>query len=199
VPGAGGRRYGVNSVWARSARRLAERGWNVLRLDLPGRGDSGGAAPGLPWLPDVLTWMRTVSGAEDLFLVGVCNSARVALQGSTQPGVRGVLLIAPYLRRPGHSPLARPWRRLAKRLGHPLGKPLDRSVRRAAAAIGGRIPIDILSGTLDPWIADARALERLVAGRLRLVPEVALHQYRTARAQALVIDHLPRWVEEAAG
>ena len=69
-----------HSVWALQSRYFAHHGWNVLAVDLPGHGRSGGAALAsveaiADWLPALLD----AAGAERAALVGHSLGALAAL------------------------------------------------------------------------------------------------------------------------
>jgi dienelactone hydrolase len=201
--GGGGRRFGVNGVWARTGRLLAEDGWTTLRVDCPGRGDSSLADPGEKgWLRDCLRWLRDRAGSRDVSLVGVCYGARLAVEAAADPDIGGLFLTVPYLRSVSSSPLGRALRRLATRASLPHRARFDPRVKRATVAAARRVPTRILVGALDTWLPDAVALQRAAgpaaAVRLDVVPGVALHQYRTMLAQEVAIDRIRGWARELA-
>ena len=79
--GGGQTRYS----WASTARRLAERGWRTVSLDLRGHGDSG-------WDPD--GDYRTERYAEDLIDVAAALPGKPALIGASLGGIAGMMVEA---------------------------------------------------------------------------------------------------------
>jgi len=103
-------RAGVNAVWARLARELAQRRIAVLRFDLAAEGESLLAGENLTrdpgWhqeanlaiLRDVAPWFRDRAGVGKLILVGICHGGRLALEfGAGDSQVKGSFLVVPYL------------------------------------------------------------------------------------------------------
>lgn len=93
---------GRNRIWLKMARRLADRGYRVLRFDYAGIGDSVGEAvcyelekPAVAELKAGFDLLES-RGAEDFIVVGTCYGSRTALVGSAgDPRVRGVNLLVP--------------------------------------------------------------------------------------------------------
>lgn len=74
-----------HSVWAMQSRHLARRGWNVLALDLPGHGRSGGKAPqsvaeGADFILDLLA----ATGVQQAALVGHSFGSLIALEAAAR-------------------------------------------------------------------------------------------------------------------
>jgi pimeloyl-ACP methyl ester carboxylesterase len=140
-------RVGHHRMYVALARALAHAGYQVLRFDLSGIGDSDSREDGLSPLESVLAdmreavdWLVTARRAQNIILVGLCSGADHSLvYGISDPRVRGLVLLDPsippsleyYLRYYLHH-LARPrswinvatgrgrsWWRLRKFLGVP--------------------------------------------------------------------------------
>ena len=105
-------RSGVNSVWTRFARELAELGLLVLRFEYADEGDGtmirGDILPepghkkevDLVILREVAAWLRERAGVEDLLLAGDCHGGRLAIDlGGEDPHVVGAFVSVPYVRR----------------------------------------------------------------------------------------------------
>jgi alpha/beta superfamily hydrolase len=82
-----------NRMWVEAARKLAGRGFGVLRFDYHGAGDSEGESgfldPNRPYREDataVLRWLRERQGYERFLLVGSCFDARTALSAFAAEG-----------------------------------------------------------------------------------------------------------------
>ena len=76
-----------HSVWILQTRYLAHHGWNVLAVDLPGHGKSGGDAPeSVDAAADVITSLLAASGIKKAALIGHSWGSLVALEvAATQP------------------------------------------------------------------------------------------------------------------
>jgi pimeloyl-ACP methyl ester carboxylesterase len=104
--GAGGTPSpGVNRVWVRLARQLADLGFHAMRMDYRGIGESGGRRPEYdlsePFVPDVLAAVEQLRnhGAGDVVLIGTCFGGRSALAAAPHlEGVRGVALFGSPVR-----------------------------------------------------------------------------------------------------
>lgn len=103
-------RSGVNSVWTRLARRLADHGVIVLRVDYAGEGETqpvhgtwsdqdGKRALDLRLTRQVLLWFRPRIFGAPLFLAGLCSGARGAIElVANDPGpFAGAFLVAPHM------------------------------------------------------------------------------------------------------
>ena len=96
---------GPGRAWVEYARELAHAGYETLRVDFRGWGDSpdGGHAPGRPY--DLHTWEDTETIVADLrargrtaiVLGGLCAGAWVALKSATLIDVDGVIAINPQM------------------------------------------------------------------------------------------------------
>ncbi len=77
-----------HSIWALQSRYFAYHGWNVLAVDLPGHGRSGGDA--LPTVEDIADWIPAVldaAGATEAALVGHSLGALAVLEcAARHPG-----------------------------------------------------------------------------------------------------------------
>jgi pimeloyl-ACP methyl ester carboxylesterase len=98
-----------NRLWVRLARRLGSLGCFAFRFDYHGAGESTGTAESLrldrPFTEDLegaLSWMQE-QGAQNVVLIGSCFGAQTALAGGAEvPGLRGLVLVAPYMRNLTH-------------------------------------------------------------------------------------------------
>jgi dienelactone hydrolase len=104
-------RSGVNSFWARTARRLAAEGVLVLRIDYSREGETlpiGEGKGGLRWKRDLdlrlsaqaAAWLGERVGGAPFLLAGVCAGARLAIElaGHDPQSIAGVFLIVPYVK-----------------------------------------------------------------------------------------------------
>jgi pimeloyl-ACP methyl ester carboxylesterase len=98
-------RVGHHRMYVTLARALAEAGYQVLRFDLSGIGDSESREDGLSLLDGVLAdvgevidWLATARQARRIILVGLCAGADHALvYGLSDPRVCGVVLLDPSI------------------------------------------------------------------------------------------------------
>jgi pimeloyl-ACP methyl ester carboxylesterase len=99
----GNYRIGPHRIYVTAARTLAAAGWRVLRLDLPGIGDSP-PPPGQPWArlyekdaaQDVRVAIDHLAalGCSDVVLMGICSGSYVAFQTAlVEPRVGGLVLM----------------------------------------------------------------------------------------------------------
>jgi len=96
------------TVWALQTRYFAHHGRSVLALDLPGHGQSGGAA--LDSIDDLADWLiaaLAAVGARDVALAGHSMGALVALAAATGLGneIRALTLLGAAPRMPVHPDL----------------------------------------------------------------------------------------------
>ena len=84
-------RVGPHRFYVQAARRWAEQGFAVLRLDYPGNGDSSGSQnyPHMDSFPvppavEAARVLQVRSGASDVVLVGLCMGARNALYAAAE-------------------------------------------------------------------------------------------------------------------
>jgi pimeloyl-ACP methyl ester carboxylesterase len=85
-----------HSVWALQSRWFAYHGWNVLALDLPGHGRSGGAAlTSVEAMADWLVALLDAAGAGEALLAGHSMGSLIALEAAHRaPGrVKGLALL----------------------------------------------------------------------------------------------------------
>ncbi len=161
VPGGSGTLDSMNRnrLWVRLARALGSVGCRAFRFDFHGAGESTGRPEKLslrrPFTGDLegaVAWIRG-RGAADLVLVGSCFGARTALSGApTIPDVRGLALIAPYVKDSEHA------ERVAARMAEewPTGRYLQRIFR-----------VKTIKGLLDP--RRRRVYGTVLKARLRAV------------------------------
>jgi pimeloyl-ACP methyl ester carboxylesterase len=130
LPGGGGARFGVNRIWARLARDLAERGIAVLRIDYPGTGDSDPGGSSEQAARAALGWLRARFGGVEALAIGSCYGGQVALRlaaGGSE--LRAIALITPFLR-------SAPARRKRERFATPTPLPA-RAARRVLRFLSG--------------------------------------------------------------
>lgn len=207
VEGIGGRRSGINRMWTRTAWRLASAGFVVLRMDYPGRGESGPVAPS-PGSDAVIAastgWFLRKVPDLDVHVVADCYAARIVpalVEGVT---FGSVALVTPFLRRLPPEPRSRSrvMRRLSRLLRGPVPPHLDRQLFDSLATVARRGRTAAIVGELDTLLPDVRALEEHIhpidpGGRgldVRVVPGMTLHQYSTIAAQDQTIEHVVGWV-----
>lgn len=103
----GGAQYRVGShrQFVRLARRLAGAGYPVLRFDLPGMGDSPGAAVPFdqtaPHIAAAIDAVQQASGAARIVLWGLCDGASASLlylQATQDTRIQGLALLNPWVR-----------------------------------------------------------------------------------------------------
>ncbi len=98
-------RVGHHRMYVILARMLAEAGYQVLRFDLSGIGDSESRVDGLPPLEGVLAdvreaveWLVTARRAQKIILAGLCSGADHSLiYGISDPRVCGLVLLDPSI------------------------------------------------------------------------------------------------------
>lgn len=74
-----------HSVWALQSRYLANHGWNVLAVDLPGHGRSGGEAPAsVEEAADFVAALLDAAGAPRAALVGHSWGSLIALEAAAR-------------------------------------------------------------------------------------------------------------------
>jgi pimeloyl-ACP methyl ester carboxylesterase len=96
---------GSGRTWVEYARTLAGEGYQCLRVDWSGWGESPdhGHAPGRPYDPhcedETISIVRALRerGHENVFMVGLCASAWVALRAVLRQPVAGVIALNPQL------------------------------------------------------------------------------------------------------
>jgi pimeloyl-ACP methyl ester carboxylesterase len=98
-------RVGHHRMYVVLARMLAQAGYQVLRFDLSGIGDSEGRVDGLSPLEAALAdvreavdWLVTARGTRRIILVGLCSGADHSLiYGISDPRVCGLVLLDPSI------------------------------------------------------------------------------------------------------
>lgn len=94
-------RVGPGRVYVKMARALAAIGFEVLRFDFSGIGDSGVRRDHLPFeksavqeAQDAMDWLSAARGTRHFILLGGCSGAQVALQTAcSDPRVVGAVLL----------------------------------------------------------------------------------------------------------
>lgn len=78
-----------HSVWGLQSRHLANHGWNVLAVDLPGHGRSGGEAPAtVEEAAAFITALLDAAGVKRAALVGHSWGSLIALEAASRLGER---------------------------------------------------------------------------------------------------------------
>ena len=78
-----------HSVWALQSRYLANHGWNVLAIDLPGHCRSQGAAPdSVEAAAQTIAQLMDAAGLQQAALIGHSWGSLIALQAAAQLGAR---------------------------------------------------------------------------------------------------------------
>jgi pimeloyl-ACP methyl ester carboxylesterase len=98
-------RVGHHRMYVTLSRALAQAGYQILRFDLSGIGDSESRTDGLPpfeaALADIreaVNWLGTAHQARRIILVGLCSGADHALAyGRDDPRVVGLILLDPSI------------------------------------------------------------------------------------------------------
>jgi dienelactone hydrolase len=196
-------RSGVNAFWTRTARRLAEIGMVVLRIDYSREGETlpiGEGGGGQTWkrdldlrlLTQVVPWFSKRAGDLPLLLAGSCSGARLAIEyaGRDPDTVAGTFLVVPYLRA----------------LAQPGTESLEGSDDELDAV--DPIVVDCMRATLEhapSWILvgehddpDVTTLEHQLSPQshsleIEIVPGMALHLLDQPQLQDEVTAHLLGW------
>jgi pimeloyl-ACP methyl ester carboxylesterase len=111
-------RSGRARIYVTLSRRLAARGYSVLRFDMSGIGDSLSRGDGLPPIEaaiqdikDALNWLVGDDG--QVVLMGLCDGANLAAhRASIDPRVIGAVLIDPLIPRTRRYLVQHLWRRI---------------------------------------------------------------------------------------
>ena len=78
-----------HSVWALQSRYLANHGWHVLAIDLPGHCKSGGKAPAsVEEAATFIGQMMDAAGLQKAALIGHSWGSLIAMQAAAQLGAR---------------------------------------------------------------------------------------------------------------
>ena len=78
-----------HSVWILQSRYLAHHGWNLLAIDLPGHGRSGGEAPSsVEQAADAIAALLDAAGVQRAALVGHSWGSLIALEAAARLGER---------------------------------------------------------------------------------------------------------------
>jgi len=203
LEGVGGRRFGVNRVWTRTAWALAHLGMVVLRLDYPSKGESGMTMPSArtePALLECMRWFRDRTQGLPVHLVATCAGALPAARfAAEEPDLSGLTLISPHLRTPPpEGAFIRPRRMVERVLGR-TRRPLHAGTRRAVVAAARRAPTVAIVGEADASLRDTQALREMAARagvriELDVVPGMALHGQATLPSQQETLERVVRWV-----
>ncbi|MBA3551711.1 MAG: alpha/beta hydrolase [Actinobacteria bacterium] len=213
LEGIGGRRFGVNRLWSRTAWALSDLGLVVLRIDYPGSGDSAGVRRGRRTEEVVLEavrWFRDRTRELDLQLVGACYGANLAARvAREEPRLSRLILVTPHLRKiPSRTVGVRVRRLMGGALPRTPRPALDRRVCGAIAAAARKAGTVAIAGELDGSLGDMIRLRAMVhrsGGELSidLVPKTDLHGHRTLHAQretvTRIVAEAGRGLEEAGG
>ena len=210
VHGAGrDRRSGINAVWARMARDLADLGVAVLRADFGRRTESNGSLvrralgqTDAMWKQDVVVrheiaeWWREKLGTSELWVAGSCYGARVAIHlAARNPAISRLFLIVPFLRRRYTG-----WQRLQRRLAPRDHMPIHRLAARDLIAVVDRIPVAVLYGEhdgYDPVVLRQQLGAAEDAYELELIPGLALHPVSSTEVQAVVLERTIGWASRS--
>jgi hypothetical protein len=214
-------RFGVNQLWARTARDLADLGAVVLRADHVGRGESATATPEAPdpgeSLREATEWFRSRTADLDGVYVGHCLGAQIAAglaRADERPA--GLAMLTPQLRPMRGAPVERRLRDLylalrlhrlraamgvsiPRRLAYPrLARDEDEGLVGAVVEVAGRASVYCLFGDHDPQAGEAWRL-RSPSGddgnvRVEIVPGVNLHHFRSLSAQRESRSRVVGWV-----
>lgn len=95
VPGRTQNRAGPHRLYVKLAWRLAARGYQVLRLDPSGLGDSGGPEQPAAMIQDVRTVIRWLGPERSTYILGLCEGGALALSAGAGLGLAGTILLAP--------------------------------------------------------------------------------------------------------
>lgn len=213
-------RAGVNALWTRIARDLAERGLLVLRFDFACEGESAlaglDAERGVGWrrsadlaiLREAAPWFQAHSGEPGLLLAGSCHGGRIALEfAAADPTAVGLFLIVPYF-----------WHRESNIRDSPEQGPADPQPVWAGgptldddeAVIGGlrtalgRGPVWILAGEKEEEAQVRPFVDRLGPStrppELQVEPGIELHPFghptQQERVRRATVERLARVVAE---
>lgn len=78
-----------HSVWALQSRYLANHGWNVLAIDLPGHCKSGGPAPrSVEEAADTIAQLLDAAGLQQAALIGHSWGSLIAMEAAARLGAR---------------------------------------------------------------------------------------------------------------
>ncbi len=78
-----------HSVWALQSRYLANHGWNVLAIDLPGHCKSGGAVPrSVEEAADTIAQLLDAAGLQQAALIGHSWGSLIAMEAAARLGAR---------------------------------------------------------------------------------------------------------------
>jgi pimeloyl-ACP methyl ester carboxylesterase len=206
--GGGMPAFGRNQVASALARRLARRGYHVLQLDYPGRGDSPGSEPpdpiDEPAKQEVFAATRSAyesldsRGLSEVVAVGTCQGAVAALATlDAAPALRALALLAPPIAERFEDPNGdRPCGGVD--VLHPRMRESFRAVVRS------RMPLLLAYGAHDEGFASFNAalggeLGAILApagDRVTLtVTDERIHGFMTLSGQQATIDIALGWLE----
>jgi len=108
LPGWSGTRAGPADLLVFLASRLAEAGWEALRLEMPGRGDDGNVFGNVAFDDMIATSVETTLYDGPLFILGLCSGGNVALGSASlvagrSPRVEGLIAISTLPFQPARS------------------------------------------------------------------------------------------------
>jgi hypothetical protein len=212
--GARGGRAGVNAVWTRTARRLAELDVAVLRVDYAGDGESfmvvreqgvrGKYETDRQIVVEAARWFRERAGAPELHVAGSCYGGTLAIAlAAADAATTQLFLVVPYLRRFSDGP---GWGERLRRVRRGVSPGTADDVRLAPelietfADVSARASTWILLGEKDP--PEAFEVERNLAQRgtsidIDVVPGMALYPVHYPDIQEEVQARLVARVEQA--
>lgn len=207
--GGGMPAFGRNRVAVALAHRLAGRGYHVLQLDYPGRGDSPGAEPADPIDEEAKVavfaavraayrWL-SARGLSRVVTIGSCQGAVAALNtASAAPELAGLALLAPPVAerfeaaRGGEAPCG------TLSAVHPRMRGSFSEVARSGA------PLLLAYGTNDEGFqsfsaamdGELGAVLRPAGERVTLtVTEERIHGYMTVSGQEATVEIVMAWLE----
>lgn len=215
--GSRGGRAGINAVWTDIARRLAELGVVVLRVDYAGDGESymvGRDRGGVRWKVETdsqlvlesAAWFRERVDARELFVAGSCYGGRLAIAvAAAESGTTQLFLVVPYLRSEEERLTWRDRLTRVKRGESPGpgdGARVEPEVLRTFAGLADRASTWILLGDKDPPEAfQVQQHQRPGSASIEIdvVPSMALYPVHYPDVQAEVRSRLIARVEQALG
>ena len=162
-------RVGPHRFNVKLARRLAQRGHAVIRLDLTGLGDSGVPSRGLPYeaqsvadLQAAMDSLSAIAGVKSFVVAGICSGARNAWATAlADERVHGAWMMDGFFMPTWKTPVHYWSRRVAYERPWPFAK---RFVSRMVRQVGARLkpaPAHILPAPRDVTAVRRRFIEEL--------------------------------------